>query len=330
MERREPLQQIIKLTFPSIREICNKLLQLETAEAGEMLKLALKIYHSSIHVDLPKCLQEHTALVGWCTIFLQLVDKKIPNEAQPADLEEREKFIWWKTKKWAYHCLNRLFGKYGNPAILPPSLTKYTSFAKSFVTNFAPNILQTYLQQIDGWIKNEHWMSNRCLALSAAFFDDSIKHKITWQIVKPHTETLVAQFLFPQLCFSKEDEQLWTEDAVDYVHKKIDLLEDAPSPQHNAIMLLIDLAKNRKKHAFMGILGFIQGVLNNYLETPEDQKNGRDKDGALCMIGALAPIILGSSSDVEEMMEPFFVTHVFPEFNSRFPYLRARVSWFCA
>lgn len=221
MERKEPLEQIIKLTFPSIQEICNKLLQLETAEAGEMLKLALKIYHSSIYVDLPKCLQDPASLVGWGTVFLQLVDKKIPNEIQPADLEERENFIWWKTKKWAYHCLNRLFGKYGNPAMLPPSLTKYTAFAKSFVANFAPNILQTYLQQIDGWIKNEHWMSNRCLGLSAAFFDDSIKHKVTWQIIKPHTETLVAQFIFPQLCFSKEDEQLWTEDAVDYVHKKI-------------------------------------------------------------------------------------------------------------
>ncbi|KAI8645751.1 armadillo-type protein [Parasitella parasitica] len=323
-ERREPLQQIIKLTFPSIQQICNKLLQLETAEAAEMLKLSLKIYHSSIHVDLPKCLQDHSSLVGWGTVFLQLVDKKIPNEIQPVDLEEREKFVWWKTKKWAYCCLNQLFSKYGNPALLPATLTKYTAFAKSFVANFAPNILQTYLKQIDGWIKNEHWLSNRCLALSAAFFDDSIKHKITWQIIKPHTETLVSQFLFPQLCFSNEDYQLWTEDAVDYVHKKIDPFEDIRSAQHNATTLLIDLASNRKKHSFMNILGFINGVLNSYMETPEDQKNGRDKDGALCMIGALAPIILTSSPEVADMMETFFVTHVFPEFNSRFPYLRAR------
>lgn len=221
MERREPLRQIIKLTFPAINAICNKLLNLDTIEAAEMLKLALKIYHSSIQVDLPKCLQDPASLVPWGTLFIQLVDKKIPFEVLPTDPEEREKYIWWKTKKWAYHCLNRLFGKYGNPAILPASSTKYTSFAKSFIANFAPNILQTYLQQIDGWIKKEHWMSSKCLGLSAAFFDDSIKHKITWKIIKPHTDTLVAHFLFPQLCFSTEDEQLWTEDAVDYVHKKI-------------------------------------------------------------------------------------------------------------
>lgn len=226
LERREPLRQIIKLTFPAINAICNKLINLDTVEAAEMLKLALKIYHSSIQVDLPKCLQDPTSLVPWGTLFLQLVDKKIPNEVLPSDPEEREKFIWWKTKKWAYHCLNRLFGKYGNPAMLPESSTKYMGFAKSFAANFAPNILQTYLQQIDGWIKKEYWMSNKCLALSAAFFDDCIKHKTTWKIIKPHTDTLVSQFIFPQLCFSAEDEQLWTEDPVEYVHKKIGKLKN--------------------------------------------------------------------------------------------------------
>ena len=108
----------------------------------------------------------------------------------------------------------------------------------------------------------------------------------------------------------------------------LDPLEDTLSTQNNATTLLIDLARNRKQHTFMNMLGFINRVLNNYMETPENQKNGRDKDGALCMIGALAPIILSNSSDVANMMEPFFVTHVFPEFKSRFPYLRARVSFY--
>lgn len=90
---------------------------------------------------------------------------------------------------------------------------------------------------------------------------------------------------------------------------------------------MINLAKDRKKHTFMSILGFVNDVLNRYMETPENQKNGRDKDGALCMIGALSSVILGNTSEIADMMEPFFVSHVFPEFRSRFPYLRARVSY---
>ncbi|KAI8376325.1 armadillo-type protein [Radiomyces spectabilis] len=324
MERREPLQHIIQLTFPAIQSICNNLVTSDSLEAAEMLKLALKIYHSGIQVELPKCLQDPSSLVPWGTLFLQLVDKRIPMEALPADPEEREKYPWWKTKKWAYHCLNRLFTKYGNPALLPPSASKYTAFAKGFVANFAPNILQTYLKQVEGWIKKELWISSKCLALTAAFFDDSIKHKTTWAILKPHTETLVAHFIFPQLCFSAEDEELWTEDPVEYVHKKVDPLEDFHSPQTNATNFLIDLARDRKKHTFMGILGFINSVLNKYLETPEEQKDGREKDGALCMIACLSHQVLKKKSPVANMMEPFFVTHVFPEFKSRFPFLRAR------
>jgi hypothetical protein len=101
-------------------------------------------------------------------------------------------------------------------------------------------------------------------------------------------------------------------------------LEDFHSPQTNAINLLIDLARDRKKHTFMGILTFINGVLNKYLETPSEQRNGREKDGALCMIGCLADQILRKKSPVAGMMEPFFVTHIIPEFKSPFPFLRAR------
>lgn len=78
----------------------------------------------------------------------------------------------------------------------------------------------------------------------------------------------------------------------------------------------------------MSILGFINNVLNQYMETPDNQKNGRDKDGALGMIGALSSVILGNKSEVANMMEPFFEVHVFPEFRSRFPYLRARVKYY--
>ncbi|KAI9277967.1 armadillo-type protein [Umbelopsis sp. AD052] len=323
-EKRDPLGPVIKMTFPTVQQIASGLVGQDSLEAAEMLKLALKIYHSAIHSDLPKCLQESSSLVPWGTIFLQMIGKYIPTEALPADNEEREKYPWWKTKKWAYHCLNRLFSRYGNPALLAASNSKYTAFAKAFITNFAPDILQAYLKQVEGWIKKEYWMSQKCLALSAVFFSDCIKHKSTWQILKPHTESLVAHFIYPQLCFSDEDQELWNDDPVEYVHKKVDPLEDFHSPQTNAINLLIDLARDRKKHTFMGILTFINSVLNKYLETPVEQRNGREKDGALCMIGCLADQILRKNSPVAGMMEPFFVTHVIPEFKSPFPFLRAR------
>lgn len=99
----------------------------------------------------------------------------------------------------------------------------------------------------------------------------------------------------------------------------IEILEEFNMPQQNVTLLLIDLVRDRKKQTFMTTLNFVNSLLNG-----EVLENGRDKDGALYMVGALAPVIL-ESKRVLPMMEPFFVNHVLPEFKSKFPFLRARV-----
>jgi hypothetical protein len=160
------------LTFPAIQTIGTNLVNSDNLEAAEMLKLTMKIYHAGIQADLPQTLQDPSSIVPWGTLFLQLIDKPIPFDVLPADAEEREKYPWGKTKKWAYHCLNRLFSKYGNPSLLTPSASKYMPFAKNFAATFAPNVLQTYLRQVEGWIKNELWIPQKCLALTSAFFEN--------------------------------------------------------------------------------------------------------------------------------------------------------------
>ncbi|KAG1238472.1 hypothetical protein G6F68_018758 [Rhizopus microsporus] len=108
------------------------------------------------------------------------------------------------------------------------STSEYSGFAKSFSTNFAPNILQAYLNQIECWIKKEIWIPNKVLALTSCFFADCVKNKTTWLLLKPHVETLVAHFVFPQLCFSDEDQELWDDDPVEFVHKKHAIVKSIP------------------------------------------------------------------------------------------------------
>ena len=48
-------------------------------------------------------------MVGWCTLFIQVVSKEAPPSALPEDFDERESNHWWKAKKWAYANMNRLF-----------------------------------------------------------------------------------------------------------------------------------------------------------------------------------------------------------------------------
>lgn len=58
----------------------------------------------------------HENMVAWCTLFLTIVGKEPPFYALGEDLEERERFEFFKSKKWAYANLNRLFVRYVYPA----------------------------------------------------------------------------------------------------------------------------------------------------------------------------------------------------------------------
>nr|CAG8481704.1 10796_t:CDS:10 [Entrophospora candida] len=303
---KDPLIEIIQKSFPILLQIAEIIINETNVDAGEMMKIIVKTFGSSIHYELPKPLQDSTFIGHWLGLLLKLVDKQIPQELIPQydDVEERRNFIWYRVQKWSCHVIDRLFSRYGNPAQLSSSPTKNMTFAETFVQNFAPQILYKYLEKTNLWIKKEIWLSPK--------------------ILKPHCEILVSHYIFPQLCFTDEDEQLWSEDPIDFIHKKLDPLDDYLSPTSSAISFLGSLARHRKKFTFTNILNFINSILTTYQESPPETKNPKNKDGALKMIGCLSDLALHRRSGVANIMEAFFVHHVFPEFQSQHPYLRAR------
>jgi hypothetical protein len=54
----------------------------------------------------------------------------------------------------------------------------------------------------------------------------SIKPKSTWALLKPAFESLVADFVFPQLSFNVEKQKQWETDSVDYVRLSVGMSFD--------------------------------------------------------------------------------------------------------
>ena len=144
-----------------------------------------------------------------------------------------------------------------------------------------------------------------------------------WNELKAHMDNLISHVLFPVLCQSDEDIELFDADPPEYLHRKLNFYEEVTAPDVAATNFLVSLTKSRKKQTFT-ILSFVNGIVNNYESAPDDQKNPREKEGALRMIGTLAGVILGKKSPIADQVEYFFVRHVFPEFRSPYGYLRAR------
>ena len=87
---------------------------------------------------------------------------------------------------------------------------------------------------------------------------------MTWNLLKGHVPNLISRVIFPLLCLTQEDLELWEEDPVEYIHKKIDVYEEYLTPDTAASRLLFTLASKRQKSSFNGILQFINTTLSSY------------------------------------------------------------------
>ncbi|KAM7201418.1 nonsense-mediated mRNA decay protein 5 [Naviculisporaceae sp. PSN 640] len=324
-DNRVHFDKIIEASFPRLLVIAQELVNQESDEAGEMLHIALKAYKQATWLELNDYLRQVAVNHAWCAVFLQTVAKPIPASAMQDDPAERDRHHWWKAKKWAYFNLNRLFIRYGSPSsIMDKSANEsHLRFAKDFTATVAPEILKHYLAEIEKWVGKTIWLSRPCLSYTIVFLDESIRPKEMWAHLKPHLTNLVTHFIFPVLCLDEEDVEKFEEEPEEYLHRKLNFYEEVSAPDVSATNFLISLTKARKKQTFE-ILKFINEVVNQYELAPAGEKNHIAKEGALRMIGTLAPVILSKKSPIADQVEYFLVRYVFPDFTNEQGFLRAR------
>ncbi|KAI0476420.1 importin-beta domain-containing protein [Xylariaceae sp. FL0804] len=320
---RVEFDQIIEASFPRLQQVCNELVAQESDEAAEMLHIALKAYKHATWLELSSFLRQHEVNIGWCTIFLQTVSKSVPASAMPEDVEDRERHHWWKAKKWAYFNLNRLWIRHGNTQAITSKTDEPAKFAKDFETTVAPEILKHYLGEVEKWVAKTSWLSKPCLSYTLVFLDECCRPKSMWNLMRPHLNNLVTHLVFPVLCLSDEDIEKFQDEPEEYLHRKLNFYEEVSAPDVAATNFLVTLTKARRKQTFE-LLQFINGVVNEYEQAAVANKNHRAKEGALRMIGTLAPVLLGKKSPIADQVEYFLVRYVFPDFKSSEGYLRAR------
>ncbi|KAH9480674.1 putative importin [Psilocybe cubensis] len=318
-QKHDALPVIVEELFPTLVSIATQMMQQPPSAAQDiptMLHLILKAYRTTIVINLSAHQQSATSLVPWGQLLFSVVNLRLPKDAVPEDIEEREKCEWWKAKKWAYAVLGRLFHRYGNPSQMPSTLqVDYIEFAKHFIVAFAPEILKIYFQQVELYVSNQEWLSSKCQYQIFQFFTECVKPKSTWVQLKPHFDSLVSNFVFPQLSFNEQRRSLWESDPVDYVRVSVDEYETFTTPVAAATTFLLALAGNRTKATFLPILGFINSILR--VHGPPEQRFG-----ALNMTAALGRQIM-KHPEVKNNMEQFMLQFVSPELESPEPYLRA-------
>uniref|UniRef100_A0A8C4EVV9 Importin 7 n=1 Tax=Dicentrarchus labrax TaxID=13489 RepID=A0A8C4EVV9_DICLA len=313
-EERQPLVAAMHIFMPMLKERFIQLLPDHSSDSVLIQKQIFKILYALFQYNLPLELINRQNLTEWMEILKTVVDRDVPPETMQIDEDERPELPWWKCKKWALHILARLFERYGSPG---NTTKEYTEFADLFLKEYAVPAQQVLLKVLYQY-KEKQYVAPRVLQQTLNYINQGIAHALTWRNLKPHIQGIIQDVVFPLMCYTDSDEELWQEDPYEYIRMKFDVFEDFISPT-TAAQTLLFTACNKRKEVLQKTMGFCYQILTDPASDP------RKKDGALHMIGSLAEILL-KKKIYKDQMEFMLQNHVFPLFRSELGYMRARVS----
>lgn len=314
-EERGPLNVAMQHLLPLLHQRCGMLLADHSEQSVLIQKQILKIFYALVQYFLPLDLITKEIFATWMELVRQIADRPVPDACDAVDEEDRPELPWWKCKKWAMHILVRIFERYGSPGNVT---SDYNAFSEYYLKNFTGAIIQILLKILYQQ-KEKKYVSPRVLQQTVNYLNHAVKHAFSWKFLKPHMFGIVQEIIFPLLCHSDADEELFDTDPYEYIRVKFDVFEEFVSPT-TAAQTLLHSAVAKRKDMLSKTMGFCVQVLNNSVDQP------RQKDGILHMIGSLADILL-KKKIYKDQMELMLVTHVFPEFQSPHGFLRARASW---
>ncbi len=100
-EARQPLNDIIQASFPFLQQLMTLILNNNSIEAAQVMRMCLKIFWSATMYSLPTVSGVDVNL--WFQMIASILDKHIPEAAeglepagQPEDHDERKSWPWWK------------------------------------------------------------------------------------------------------------------------------------------------------------------------------------------------------------------------------------------
>lgn len=314
-EDRQPMDDQMKHMLPILYQ---RLLQLgnDPSEPCNLLqKQILKIFYAYTQNYLPLSVLSKDIFTQWMEAIRVIVEKPIPPEADQVDEEDRAGLACWKLKKWAVHILARVFERYGSPG----NVTKeYTEFSEWYLKTFSHGVLTALLKLLDGY-GQKIYVAPRILQQALNYINQGISHAFSWKFIRHHMQTMIQDVIFPLMCHSDEDEELWVNDPHEYIRIKYDVFEDFLSPVM-AAQTVFHSATSKRKEVLDKAMEFCMSILLNATSTP------RQRDGALHMVGAVAEVLLKRKL-YKDKAEEMLMNHVFPAFQSEHGFLRARACW---
>lgn len=315
---RKPFLEALAILLPAAGQRLTQLLQSDplSEQSCKLQKQILKTFHATLQYSLPLAILSRESFTQWMALITEIAKRDVPDMAQKdVDKEDRPDLIWWKCKKWSLHLLARIFERYGSPNSVQK---EYKDFASWYINTFSYAVIQTIIKILEQYALGQY-VSPRVMQQALNYLNTAVLHSMTWKMLKNDMMTVVEKIIFPLMCHSDEDEEMWAADPCEYIRMKFDIFEEYVSPVSASQNLLHSLCKKRRD-MLQKTMAFVVDVLN------KPQPEPRAKDGVLHMVGSIADV-LNKKPLYQDQMEQLLAVYVFPQFSCPQGFLRARACW---
>lgn len=332
---REPLDRIVEACFPRLLGLFVRLAEESGMGQGgegervkDCMKLIVKVFWCGMQFVMAPHLAAPGVLDSWFAALVSVLEKRVvlpPGSEEIAD-EDLAEMPEFKIKKWIGQVLLRFLRRYSNPKRVPLDEPHTKLVAVMFQEKLAPRATAAMLGVLAWPTQPGGRISGRLANLAIDFLQEAVETASLWAVMLPHVHSLLAQIIFPYLCYSEEDADLWEVDPVDYVRKQTDIAEDYTSPRMAATSLLSQLGELRPKNTVLPFMThLVSTVLEPYLAsavgTPERAALARQKVGAMLALNACKLRLM--KNDLAATFLDVLTRHIEPDLRSEFGFLRA-------
>ena len=315
-DERQPMLTAMQVILPLLRQHMQRLVPNQSELSATIQKTVVKIFHHIVEMSLPVAIIPDEEFAAWIEIFRSILVMDVPAETMEEDEDTRSGLVWWKLRRWVADTLEIIFDRYGCPFQVSK---KYKSFAQSYCNKYNVDVLGALLNVLDKYRRGAY-VAPIVLFHCLGYLKLAVRHSSSWKrVLSQHAVVLIQQVIFPLLCYTDADEELWQDDPYEYIRLHYDAFEDYTNPITEARELVQTMVAKRQ--------GMLQQVLEFCSQILAKADNLRHQDGALHLIGICNESLV-KKKDLRQMVErQLFAAHVIPSFTAPEGYRRARACW---
>ena len=327
-DRRDPiLDHLNERLAPAVLAVLQHYNGLDTAVAHEIAHVAIKLLSRATFSRLSPNFRTLTPFVQ--PLYQQLIvtlQRPSPPLQQQQQQEAVDQQPLWKAKKWAIRTLNRTLIRWAQPkdAATDKSLKK---FALLYQSKIEPLVFSTVIDLLQHYSQHRIHLSAQVLHMLYVHLSYSLKQQTFRRLMLKNLRFLIEQAIFPVLCLTATDVQLFVSDPHEYIRQDLDITGEFCDPRLSACNLVIDLVSvdetRRSNEALSLSLALVQRVLTS---GGDSQQSIIEREGAMRMLGALRKVVL-KQDELQPPVELLLINAVLPALHSPHGFVRSRALW---